>query len=114
MFRPLAWTKTLALVFSSLLSITLVPALMPICLRGKLRPESQTPPRDYAGHLPADPALVPSPLEAGDRAESYLSGGHHSAVLPPRQPVHAGALRRFVALHAERAAGHFDHAGRRR
>ena len=43
MFRPLAWTKSLALVFSSLLSITLVPALMPFCLRGKLRPESQNP-----------------------------------------------------------------------
>ena len=43
MFRPLAWTKTLALVFSSLLSITLVPALMPFCLRGKLSPESRNP-----------------------------------------------------------------------
>jgi Cu(I)/Ag(I) efflux system membrane protein CusA/SilA len=43
MFRPLAWTKTLALVFSSLLSITLVPALMPFFLRGKLRPELQNP-----------------------------------------------------------------------
>jgi Cu(I)/Ag(I) efflux system membrane protein CusA/SilA len=43
MFRPLAWTKTLALGFSSLLSITLVPALMPLCLRGKLRPESANP-----------------------------------------------------------------------
>ena len=43
MFRPLAWTKTLALIFASLLSITLVPALMPFCLRGKLRPESANP-----------------------------------------------------------------------
>jgi Cu(I)/Ag(I) efflux system membrane protein CusA/SilA len=43
MFRPLAWTKTLALMFASLLSITLVPALMPFCLRGKLRPESANP-----------------------------------------------------------------------
>jgi Cu(I)/Ag(I) efflux system membrane protein CusA/SilA len=43
MFRPLAWTKTLALVCSSLLSITLVPALMPFCLRGRLRPESTNP-----------------------------------------------------------------------
>ena len=43
MFRPLAWTKSLALIFSSLLSITLVPALMPLCLRGKLKPESQNP-----------------------------------------------------------------------
>lgn len=40
MFRPLAWTKTLALVFSSLLSITLVPALMPLSIGGRLRPES--------------------------------------------------------------------------
>jgi len=29
----LVWTKTLALVFSSLLSITLVPALMPLFIR---------------------------------------------------------------------------------
>ena len=43
MFRPLTWTKTLAIAFSSLLSITLVPALMPLCLRGKLRPESMNP-----------------------------------------------------------------------
>ncbi|HUX46278.1 MAG TPA: CusA/CzcA family heavy metal efflux RND transporter [Terracidiphilus sp.] len=43
MFRPLAWTKTLALFFSSLLSITLVPALMPLFLRGKLRPEAKNP-----------------------------------------------------------------------
>lgn len=43
MFRPLAWTKTLALVFSSLLSITLVPVLMPIFVRGRLRPESENP-----------------------------------------------------------------------
>ncbi|MGC9198150.1 MAG: efflux RND transporter permease subunit [Acidobacteriaceae bacterium] len=43
MFRPLAWTKTLALICSSLLSITLAPALMPFCLRGKLRPEAKNP-----------------------------------------------------------------------
>ena len=43
MFRPLAWTKTLSLIFASLLSITLVPALMPLCLRGKLRSESRNP-----------------------------------------------------------------------
>lgn len=43
MFRPLAWTKTSALVFSSLLSITLVPVLMPMFIRGRLRPESENP-----------------------------------------------------------------------
>ena len=43
MFRPLAWTKTAAVGFSSLLAITLVPALMPLFIRGRLRPESQNP-----------------------------------------------------------------------
>lgn len=43
LFRPLAWTKTLAVGFSSLLAITLVPALMPLFIRGRLRPESRNP-----------------------------------------------------------------------
>jgi len=43
MFRPLAWTKTLAVGFSSLLAITLVPCLMPLFIRGRLRPESANP-----------------------------------------------------------------------
>ncbi|HVT18068.1 MAG TPA: CusA/CzcA family heavy metal efflux RND transporter [Thermoanaerobaculia bacterium] len=43
MFRPLAWTKTLAVGFSSLLAITLVPVLMVLFIRGKLRPESANP-----------------------------------------------------------------------
>ena len=43
MFRPLAWTKTLAVGFSSLLSITLVPPLMLMFIRGHLRPESANP-----------------------------------------------------------------------
>ncbi len=43
MFRPLAWTKTLAVGFSSLLSITLVPVLMLLFIRGRLRPESENP-----------------------------------------------------------------------
>ena len=43
MFRPLAWTKTLAVGFSSVLAITLVPVLMVIFIRGRLRPESENP-----------------------------------------------------------------------
>src|SRR6267142_749644 len=43
MFRPLAWTKTLAVGFSSVLAIPLVPVLMVLFIRGKLRPESQNP-----------------------------------------------------------------------
>ncbi len=43
MFKPLAWTKTFAVGFSSLLAITLVPVLMVIFIRGKLKPESENP-----------------------------------------------------------------------
>jgi len=43
MFRPLAWTKTLAVGFSSVLAITLVPVLMLLFIRGRLRPESANP-----------------------------------------------------------------------
>jgi Cu(I)/Ag(I) efflux system membrane protein CusA/SilA len=39
MFHPLAFTKTFALVGVALLSITLVPALIPIFLRGRIRSE---------------------------------------------------------------------------
>jgi Cu(I)/Ag(I) efflux system membrane protein CusA/SilA len=44
MFRPLAFTKTSAMVWASLLSITLVPVLMTMFIRGRrLRPESVNP-----------------------------------------------------------------------
>jgi Cu(I)/Ag(I) efflux system membrane protein CusA/SilA len=43
MFRPLAWTKTLAVGFSSVLAITLMPVLMVLFIRGRLRPESRNP-----------------------------------------------------------------------
>ncbi len=43
MFRPLAWTKTLAVSFSSILAITLVPILMLMFIRGRMRPESENP-----------------------------------------------------------------------
>ena len=43
MFRPLVWTKSLAVGSSSLLAITLVPVLMVLLIRGRLRPESANP-----------------------------------------------------------------------
>ncbi|HXF13788.1 MAG TPA: CusA/CzcA family heavy metal efflux RND transporter, partial [Terriglobales bacterium] len=43
MFKPLAWTKTLAVGFSSILAITLVPVLMILFIRGRLRPEARNP-----------------------------------------------------------------------
>jgi Cu(I)/Ag(I) efflux system membrane protein CusA/SilA len=43
MFRPLAWTKTLAVGSSSIVAITLVPGLMVMLIRGRLRPERANP-----------------------------------------------------------------------
>jgi Cu(I)/Ag(I) efflux system membrane protein CusA/SilA len=44
MFRPLAFTKTFAMVGASILSITLVPVLMTIFIRGRhLKPEARNP-----------------------------------------------------------------------
>jgi len=43
MFRPLAWTKTVAVGSSSILAITLVPVLMVMLIRGRLRPERTNP-----------------------------------------------------------------------
>ena len=41
MFHPLAYTKTFALVGVALLSITLVPALIPIFLKGRIKSEDE-------------------------------------------------------------------------
>ncbi|HEY6418614.1 MAG TPA: CusA/CzcA family heavy metal efflux RND transporter [Candidatus Binataceae bacterium] len=44
MFRPLAYTKSFAIAFSSILAITVVPVLMVLFIRGKrLRPEEANP-----------------------------------------------------------------------
>src|SRR5215469_7484669 len=44
MFRPLAYTKSFAIAFSSILAITVVPVLMTLFIRGKrLRPEDANP-----------------------------------------------------------------------
>ncbi len=43
LFSPLAFTKTFAMAAAALLSITLVPALMVICVRGRIIPEHKNP-----------------------------------------------------------------------
>jgi Cu(I)/Ag(I) efflux system membrane protein CusA/SilA len=43
MFEPLALTKTFAMAASSILAVTLVPALMVIFVKGKIRPEAKNP-----------------------------------------------------------------------
>jgi len=43
LFAPLAWTKTFAMAGASLLSVTLVPVLMLLFIRGRILPETKNP-----------------------------------------------------------------------
>ncbi|MFH1277130.1 MAG: CusA/CzcA family heavy metal efflux RND transporter [Candidatus Eisenbacteria bacterium] len=43
LFKPLAFTKTFAMAASSILAITLIPALMTVFVRGRMRKESANP-----------------------------------------------------------------------
>ena len=43
LFKPLAWTKTFAMAAAALLSITVVPALMILFVRGRIVPEHRNP-----------------------------------------------------------------------
>ncbi|MDO8723662.1 MAG: CusA/CzcA family heavy metal efflux RND transporter, partial [Syntrophales bacterium] len=43
LFKPLAYTKTFAMLFASFLAITITPVLMTLFIRGKIRPEEKNP-----------------------------------------------------------------------
>jgi len=43
LFSPLAFTKTFSMAAAALLSVTLVPALMIVCVRGRIVPEYKNP-----------------------------------------------------------------------
>ncbi|HEY0371872.1 MAG TPA: CusA/CzcA family heavy metal efflux RND transporter, partial [Thermoanaerobaculia bacterium] len=43
MFKPLAYTKTFAMVGASVLAVTLVPVLMTFFMKGRMRPEHENP-----------------------------------------------------------------------
>ncbi len=43
LFRPLAWTKTFAMAAAALLSVTVVPVLMGLFIRGPVTPEARNP-----------------------------------------------------------------------
>ncbi|MBL8421488.1 MAG: efflux RND transporter permease subunit [Dechloromonas sp.] len=43
LFAPLAWTKTFSMAAAAFLSVTLVPVLMLLFIRGEIKPEAQNP-----------------------------------------------------------------------
>ncbi len=94
MFRPLAFTKTFAMIAASILSITLVPVLMTIFIRGKrLRPESENPLSQVLCQAVRFAAPDDAALEV-DRASRERDGGRADDSRARRhwQRVHATAL----------------------
>ncbi|MBI4826143.1 MAG: efflux RND transporter permease subunit [Nitrospirae bacterium] len=51
LFKPLAYTKTFAMLFASFLAITLTPVLMTLFIKGKIRPEEKNPIVHFLGKL---------------------------------------------------------------
>ena len=94
MFRPLAFTKTFAMAFASVLSITLVPVLMTVFIRGRrLRPASANPLARFCAWVYA-PGLATGARLAVDGAGRQPRGRAADPAAPvhDRQRVHAAAL----------------------
>ena len=110
MFRPLAWTKTFAIGFSSMLAITVVPVLMVLLMRGRrLRTEAENPIARFftALYLPVIRWCLRH-RTITIVANAVLFVAIRAACAQDRQPVHAAAVRRLDGLHADRAARDFD------
>ena len=112
MFRPLAWTKTLAIGFSSLLAITLVPPLMLLFIRGRLRPESSNPVSrvTQAIYLPVLRLCLRFP-KTTVLLESRLPGLDVSSCVQAGESVHAALIRGRFPVHAHGAPRNFDRPG---
>jgi Cu(I)/Ag(I) efflux system membrane protein CusA/SilA len=113
LFKPLAFTKTFAMAAAALLSVTLVPALMVLFVRGRIVPEHRNPVNRFLIWLyrPVIAAVLKARLLTIVLAVVILV-----ATLYPA--MHLGAefmpnLRRHAHVHADNAARHFHHEGLR-
>ena len=99
---------------AALLSVTLVPALMVIFVRGRIVPEHRNPINRLL-------IWIYRPVIKGVmRAKTLVillalavARGDGLAGAPARHRVHAEPERGHAAVHADDAAGHFRHQGRR-
>ena len=123
LFRPLAFSKNLAMAIAAVLAITLDPAMRMLFARiepfrfrprvlscaGHAPPGGQVPLRGTAPHLaPSPPALrealpVRGPAREGDHRRGLAARRHDHPRLPEaRLGVHAAAPRGDHPLHAQR------------
>ncbi len=113
LFSPLAYTKTFAMAGAALLSVTLVPVLMILFIRGRIMPEAKNPVNRFLIWIYRPviawvmrwkkTTIVARHRRAGGQPVSGLTTGHR---------VHADAERGHAALHAGVAARHVGHQGR--
>ena len=70
LFAPLAFTKTYAMAGAAILSVTLVPVLMGLLIRGRIPREDANPLNRWlaAAYRPAALAALTAALERGERA----------------------------------------------
>jgi hypothetical protein len=113
LFKPLAFTKTFAMAGAALLSVTLVPVLMLLFVRGKILPERKNPVNRLLiwMYRPVIKAVLRFQMTL-----LALAWWCWRATVPARQHrqrIHADAQRRHAALHAGVAAGHVGDQGRR-
>jgi Cu(I)/Ag(I) efflux system membrane protein CusA/SilA len=112
LFKPLAYTKTFAMAFAALVSITLAPALMSVFVRGRIRHEKDHPvSRAVIGvYRPFAWVALKNPAHHDrDRSRRRALGGADGDAPGPR--VHAAAQRGRRALHADHVSQHLDRRG---
>ena len=114
LFKPLAYTKTFAMAAAALLSVTLVPALMMLFVRGRIMPEHKNPVNRFLIWIYRPVIRLALRFKAATIviALVVLAGSLWPAIAA-RQRVHADPQRGHAALHADHAAGHFGHQGGR-
>ena len=106
LFGPLAYTKTFAMAAAAVLSITLVPALMVLFVRGRIIPEHRNP----LNRLPHRHLSAGHPAGAAgqDRDDHHCACGSCRIGVAgdaTRHRVHAQSERGHAALHADHPAG---------
>ena len=132
LFKPLAYTKTLAMIVAAFLAITLDPALRLVFTRvrrfefrpawlARRREHRARRPHPLRGQAPGQPLPHPAlragrPLVAAVEVEHRRRRGgrgprHRPGLHAPRLGVHAAARRGRALLHADDDAGDLDRRG---
>ncbi len=112
LFQPLAYTKTFAMAGAAMLSITLVPALILLLIRGRIPREQDNPLgrimiRTYRPIIAWVMHWKKTLIVAAHRS----AGGYCLSRTQTGNGIHADVERGDALVHACDLAGHFDYQG---